>query len=65
MLLENLPRACIIENVPPQHIDLRQPLLRRIHLVQKLVAMRSCFVRFLCQHIVAPAADRLQRQKRF
>ena len=55
----------MIENVPPQHIDLRQPLLRRIHLVQKLVAMRSCFVRFLCQHIVAPAADRLQIQKRF
>ena len=52
VLLENLPRAGIIENVPPQYVDLRQPLLRRVHPVQKLAAMRRCFVRFLRQHIV-------------
>ena len=52
VLLKNLPRAGIIENVPPQYVDLRQPLLRRVHLVQKLAAMRRCFVRFLRQHIV-------------
>ena len=63
--MKNLPRAGIIENVPPQYVDLRQPLLRRVHLVQKLAAMRRCFVRFLRQHIVTPAADRLQIQKRF
>ena len=65
VLLENIPRAGVIENVPPQHVDLRQPLLRRVHLLQKLPAMRGCVVRFLRQHIVAPAADRLQIQKRF
>ena len=52
VLLKNLPRAGIIENVPPQYVDLRQPLLRRVHPVQKLAAMRRCFVRFLRQHIV-------------
>ena len=65
VLLKNLPRAGVIENVPPQHVDLRQPLLRNVHLVQKRPAMRRCFVRFLRQHIVAAAADRLQIQKRF
>ena len=52
VLLKNLPRAGIIENVPPQYVDLRQPLLGRVHPVQKLAAMRRCFVRFLRQHIV-------------
>ena len=65
VLLENIPRAGVIENVPPQHVDLRQSFLRRVHLVQKFPAVRGCLVRFLRQHIVAPAADRLQIQKRF
>ena len=65
VLLENIPSAGVIENVPPQHVDLRQPLLRRVHLVQKLPALCGRFIRFLRQNIVATATDRLQIQKRF
>ena len=63
--MENIPRASVIENVPPQHVDLRQPFLRRVHLLQKFAALCGRFIRFLRQHIVATAADRLQIQKRF
>ena len=60
VLLKDFTRMRIIEYVPPQDIDLLQPLLRRSHLAGQRTTVGAHLVRCLCQFFIAAAVAGLQ-----
>ena len=60
VLLKDFPRMCIVEYVPPQDVDLLQPLLCRSHLAGQRTTVGAHLVRCLCQFFIAAAVAGLQ-----